>query len=130
MTEKLKNFARKAGPAVVLILVGGAMILGGYFLFAKFVRDRESAMNYTPQKRIFRRPSTTAPQVKTYTAEDLEKARKNGTLPPGMPQPGMVPPTIGIDAVQRSLKTVQEINRINQMNQRLMEQNRRMQNQR
>jgi len=121
---------------LIIFAAGGAAVVamaGGYFLAKKFLRDRAAAMNlaagkYTLEK--VKNPSANR-QVKTYTREEIEKLRKEGKLPAGMRQ--ALPPAQPVlpqdDAVQRSLRTIEEINRINEMNQRLLDQQQRMQKQ-
>ena len=108
--------------------IGLAVISAAYFLGRKFLRDRESAMNFEPRvvRQIQRQvgPQTT---TRTYTAQELEEARKKGKLPTGMNQAYTPPNASGDAAVQRSLKTLDEINRINEMNRRLTEQQQRNQ---
>ena len=112
----------------IVLLIG---IAGSYVLFKKFLEDRQRVSGFSSRK--LRRPSppkSGQPEVRTYTAEEIEKLRKEGRVPPGMnPVPG-VPQTNTTDQVQKTLRTIEEINRINEMNRRVMEQNQRMQNQR
>jgi hypothetical protein len=104
------------------------------FMVKKIKRDRQTAMNYKPP--VFNPVSsrtTTGPasHTKTYTKEELDEMRKKGKSPEGIKQPYTPPqPNTANDAaVQRSLRTIEEINKINDMNQRLLDQQRRMQNQ-
>lgn len=118
---------------LVIGLVTALAVFGSYKLAEKFLQDRESAMAYQ-ERPVSLPPTQSRPagrQVKTFTAEELEEARKKGQYPAGS-QP-FIPPGInpGHDAaVQRTMQTLQEINRINEMNQKLQEQQRRMQEKR
>jgi len=124
----LMNMRKKVVFFTLLAWVLALSLWGVYIGFQKFLKDRQGTANFTPPKTTIRRQTPQGTQVQRYTPEELEKARKEGTLPPGLKQPP--PPTNHAnDAVQRSLKTIQEINRINEMNRRLMEQQQRMQNQ-
>lgn len=67
-------------------------------------------------------PTTT---THTYTQKELEEARKSGKMAPGMPQPYTSTNAAGDAAVQRSMRTLEEINRINEMNRRMTEQQQR-----
>ncbi|MFN0118093.1 MAG: hypothetical protein ACKVQC_07380 [Elusimicrobiota bacterium] len=109
-----------------------SLTIGSYFLFKKILKDRQLAAQFNmPISRNI--PINGNRQVTTYTAEDLEKMRKEGKLPQNaVPQPYIPPNNYQSQndaAVQRSLRTLEEINRTNELNQRLMEQQRQMQNQ-
>ncbi len=109
------------------ITVGLALIgTGVYFLIRKYNRDVRNAMNFEPP--VQRVISQTGPQTttRTYTEKDLEEARKKGKLPPGA-LPSNPATAAGDAAVQRSLRTLEEINRINETNRRLIEQQQRQQ---
>jgi hypothetical protein len=99
-------------------------------LTKKLQRDREAAMSYTPPAPVTRETRPVR-ETHTYTAEELAEARKTGRPLPGARQPSMPPSAVnpGNDAVQRSLRTLDEINRINEMNRRLQEQQQRTQQQ-
>lgn len=118
----------------VIVLIIGALVLSAYVLVARFLKDREKALGFTqPLPLVLDQRNLPRTESKTYTAEELEKARREGKPLPGMAQQPYRPPTGTVpsdDATQRSLRTLEEINRINQLNQRLIEQNQRMQNQR
>jgi hypothetical protein len=116
----------------VLVAVAGA-VAGGYFLVRKLQKDREAVLSYIPPTRP--QPVQTNPTQKretvTYTEKDLEAMRKKGITPPGVAQPaGQMPQNSGEAAVQRSLRTIEEVNRINEMNRRIQEQQERIRNQR
>ena len=89
----------------------------------KFLKDREAARHFSPRSN-FRPQQIQTPNSETreYTAEEIEKARKEAKLPPGLKLPPQPPQVNTHDEVQRSLKTIQEINKINEMNRRLMQQ--------
>ena len=114
------------------IALAGA-VAGSYFVVAKFLQDRQNAAAFDdrdPRRRLDpldRRPGAGPNrEVRTYTAEELEKARREGKLPKGVPAPPPVAnPAANDAAIQRTLRTLEEINRINQMNQRLLEQQQR-----
>jgi hypothetical protein len=117
-----------------MVLVAGLVLGGAYLLVEKLLRDRQSAMNFkNPKERFLNdQNSLNTPQTKTYTSQELEEMRKKGQkLPGGMQQ--VLPQTNSAyneSASQRSLRTIDEINRINEMNQRLMDQQRRLNQQR
>ncbi|MCB4757317.1 MAG: hypothetical protein LHV69_09885 [Elusimicrobia bacterium] len=100
-----------------------------YFTMKKFLRDRQAVEGYGLMRRPFsqERPAAGQKEVRTYTQKELEEARRKGQLPGGVRQPYLPPPTTtaGEAAVQRSLRTLEEINKINEMNRRLQEQQRR-----
>lgn len=112
----------------IFAIVATAITSTAYFTMKTFLEDREGLLlqDETPL-----RPQNEAQpnrnETKTYTAEELEEMRKQGKLPVGY-QPPTQNQMIQANeaAVQRSLKTLEEINRINQMNQQLMEQQQRM----
>ncbi len=116
---------------VLAVGIASALTLtAGYFLFAKFLDDRARAQG-------FNRPMVRSPQAlhdgrqeKVYTAEEIEEARRKGQLPPTATAPNIPQPNAAHNAaVQRSLRTLEEINRLNEMNRRLQEQQQRMQKQ-
>jgi hypothetical protein len=120
---------RKLISYLLIAAVAGGMILGGYLVTKKFLRDRAMAMNYRRdwdgfQNRV--NDFSTHREVKTYTQKDLEEARKNGKRLPTSHQPPTPPTNPSDAAVQRSLRTLEEINRINELNQRLLDQQQRM----
>jgi len=126
MINILKNPAVKIG----LIAVASALLLGaGYFGLRKFLADRQRMMAFSSYRPRLETAPRNSREVRTYTQKELDEMRKKGTLPSNLKQP-YVPPaatTAGQDAVQRSLKTLDEINRINEMNRRLQEQQQRRQ---
>ena len=114
-----------------LVLAGGLVLVlvTGYFLLARFLHDRETALGFDRMRPEFNRAGK---NQRTYTAKELEDAQKKGLLPKNQPftQPYQPPNTTNNDAaVQRSLRTIEEINRINEMNRRLQEEQQRMQKQ-
>jgi hypothetical protein len=119
----------------VFALVLTSLTTFTYFFLKNFIEDREEIL--TQADFELHSPKTnTIPmnrsEVKTYTAEELETLRKQGKSPEGMSQTFNQNQAIQANeaAVQRSLKTLEEINRINQMNQQLIEQQQRMNRQR
>lgn len=114
---------------IILLLALGLTALTGtaYVLFRKFLSDREAAQGLHPadQEVIRRVQKYRRGERKPMTGEELEQMRKRGESPknanPAVPAPQ---PNLGADAAQRSLKTIEEINRINEMNRRLMQQER------
>jgi hypothetical protein len=112
---------------IVAVLVLGTV--GAYFLTKSFLNERQSMMTNASLKRHIRVPQQTSTTKRIYTPQELEEARKKGTLPPSAKQPYMPPNTAGDAAIQQSLRTIEEINKINAMNQKLMDQQRRIQNQ-
>jgi len=115
-----------------LALGATALLLIAYGASRKFIHDRESAMNFQPHQihtQVERESGK--PVTRTYTQKEIEDARKQGKKLPGLTNlPPNLPNQAGQDAVQRSLRTLDEINRINEMNRRLMEQQQRNQQQR
>lgn len=113
------------GVAVGLVVVIAGVYLGTW----KFFQDREAMRGYKDplERQVERRrqeqPVTT---TRTYTAKELEEARKTGKLPKNMQTaPGPNQAAIANEAaVQRTLRTLDEINRVNEMNRRLQEQQR------
>lgn len=121
--ERLK----KAGIIIGLGALLAGLTAGSYFLYKKFLEDRQNVAGYT-ERMPSRSPLSQTPrsETRTYTAEELEKARKEGKMLGGAPYIPPQPPNANADAaIQRTLRTLEEINRINQMNQRLMEQQQR-----
>ena len=120
-----KNWKKIGSLALVLI----GLIAGSYYLFKRFLRDRQSALNFEKQKiTILDRSAKSTRETKIYTQEELEKMKREGKLPRGVnPAPTLPPGTNAAENVQRTLRTVEEINRINEMNRRLMEQQQKMQ---
>ncbi len=114
---------------IVLALVGA--VVGGVFLVKKIQKDREAVLSYIPP--TLPQPLTTAPQsthkTVTYTEKDLAEMRKKGITPPGVAQQQAPQQNTGEAAVQRSLRTIEEVNRINEMNRRIQEQQDRIRNQ-
>ncbi len=111
----------------VVVLIGVAILCSMYFLFKRLLRDRNAAMAY--HEHPIRRADTSAQgtrTVKTYDSKNLQEARKKGDAPANT---AAIQPNTMNDAVQRNLQTLDEINRINQMNQRLMEQQERIRRQ-
>lgn len=75
-------------------------------------------------------PTRPTRKVTYYNADELAKARREGRELPATAPSTPPPQPMGMDeTVQRNLRTLDEINRVNQMNQRLMEQNERMRKQ-
>lgn len=98
--------------------------LGAYALLAKFLGDRQTAMSDTrrpTREQIARR------ELRRRGAVDAAQAQRPGAA--GQPVQRS-PADAGQAAIQRQLRTLEEINRVNEMNRRLMEQQQRMQNQR
>jgi hypothetical protein len=125
--------ARRFAPLLVVILVLTGLTAGGYFLTKRFIAERQALlMPMTRAQRPggFVSPRRPVTQTRTYTREEIEKARKEGKSLPGLTQPGAVPAanTAGEAAVQRSLRTLDEINKINQLNQGLLVQKQRIKN--
>jgi hypothetical protein len=111
------------------VFIGAAVIGSSYLVFRRIVKDRAAAMSYREHPaRSVATPTSPVRTVQTYTAQDLEAARKNGKNLPAEQNPAAQPVATN-DAVQRNLQTLDEINRINQMNQRLMEQQERVRRQ-
>jgi hypothetical protein len=118
-----------------LAVIGAAILAVGLLIYGaswKFSHDRESAMNFQPHEtRVRVERSTSQPVTHSYSAKEIEEARKSGKKLPGMNTlPPNLPNNSGEEAVQRSLRTLDEINRINEMNRRLIEQQQRSQQQR
>lgn len=112
----------------VITLIMVTLTTAAYVLAKKFFHDRTQALlgNQPPITRKFINNSGTT--TRTYTQKEIDEARKKGTPPVDIKQPYMPPTQTGDEAVQRSLKTIEEINKINEMNQRLIDQQRRLQN--
>lgn len=123
----MKN--RRVLTLIIIGLVGG-LLGGGFWLVKKLLQDREAVLSYIPPNRAIPLHNSGQPQreVVTYTEKDLEEMRKKGITPPGVKQPSQAV-TNNEAAVQRSLKTLEEVNRINEMNRRIQEQQERMQRQ-
>lgn len=131
MADEPKIMPKKKRIAVIAAFAAVACLLvwGSYLLVGRFLSDRSATALYDEPRPPA--PRRQAPVTTEYTLDDLEAARKKGELPRGMVPPAQpVPPphTSGHEAIQRSLRTVEEINRINEMNRRLMEQQQRMNN--
>ena len=113
---------------VLISSVLAGLTAGVYLFLRQFQSDRESAMNYQ-EKPVEQRPFAREERlpdgrtVTTYTAEDLEEARKKGQLPKGMDPAS--PAAANDAAIQRTLRTIDEINKVNEMNRRLQEQQQR-----
>jgi hypothetical protein len=112
-----------------------AVALGaGFWLYQKLQSDREAVLSYIPPNRPVRVQDSRTPQRQTvtYTEKDLEEMRKRGLNPQNVRPFGAppAPPPSNEAAVQRSLKTLEEVNRINEMNRRIQEQQEKMRNQR
>lgn len=123
---------KRALPFLIFAMVATGLTAGSYLLLDRFLRDRQAVLtrHSLPPRPVYDRPNVqNGRQVKTYSAKELEEARQKGRLPSGSQQ--NLPSQSNLaqqDAVQRSLRTLDEINRINQMNQRLLEQQQRIQN--
>lgn len=126
--EKKTGWKRYA-PSIIIVAAVAVVVAAAYLLTAKFLSDRQSGLATGSTRRAAER-RLPRKEVRTYTAEELERARKEGKRLPGMPAAAPAAVNAGEAAVQRSLRTIEEINRINQLNQRLMEQQQRTQNQR
>ena len=113
---------------VVFAVLGASFVTGGYWLVHKFLTDRDKILLSAFRPRVTATPKAGERETKRYTQKELEEARKKGELPPGLRNPPYQPPVQSQDAVQRSLRTVEEINRINEMNRRMMEQQQRIPN--
>ena len=117
----------KIGLITGLVLVASGA--GAYWFVQRARADRQAVMAFqglpTPRPAT---PTTSTRTVKNYTPEEIEEARKNGKTLPDM-QNSPAQSNAMNDAVQRNLRTLEEINRINQMNQRLMEQQDRLRRQ-
>ncbi len=113
---------------ILFVLVFAIILVGFYFVFQKFLKDRERVASYAgPQER---RVVSDGRSVRTYNAKELEEARKTGKLPKGMESTSASQAAAANEAaVQRTLRTLEEINKINEMNRRLQEQQQRMQKQ-
>jgi hypothetical protein len=113
---------------LVLSLSLGILLLLAQFVLKKFKIDKQSAMNFE-KRPVETRIETTQPVTRTYSQKDIEEARKRGQKLPGVYTPPTLPNAAGDAAVQQSLRTLEEINRINEMNRRLNEQQQRQQQQ-
>ena len=113
---------RRAIPFLIFAAVSTALVTGSYLVLQRFLEDRQSAIS-TP-----RRESLSASTHRQPGTGEKNSQGKNVQRPAGLP--GQTAADAGQAAIQRQLKTLQEINNINEMNRRLMEQQRRMQNQR
>ena len=134
MTDNLSQEAQSPKKFRLLIIIGVSLfgillIFGSYMFLKKFLSDRQRVSGFsTRPNRVRHTVKGPNQNSKTYTPEELEKARENGTLPPGMKQMPLPPTQLPTDHIQRSMRTLDEINRINRMNQQLMEQQQRMNN--
>lgn len=115
---------RKLGLAILAIGIGP--MVGVWLLFKKIQRDRQAALAPTPSipHVTITHNKNGQTETRTYNASEIKTLRREGKLPLGARQPNMpLPPnSAGEDATQRALKTLNDINRINEMNQRLMDQ--------
>ena len=113
--------AKRAAALVIFAVIATSLVTGAYLLLERFLQDRQSAMSH------LRRPDRTSSLRRNSTGATTvpggDASRRN-------PNPGGPPPVhnTGEAAIQRQLKTLEEINRINEMNRRLMDQQQRMQN--
>ncbi len=116
-------------PLLISVVVAG--FLGGVYLLSRqILDDRKVAMAF--QEKPLELPAFGKEErlpdgrtIRTYTSKDLEEAKKRGKgsgLDATRPDPF---PTANDAAVQRSLRTIEEINRINEMNRRVAEQQQR-----
>ena len=123
------NF-KKAVLIVLFAGMGVAALFGGYYLLAKFLKDRRSALtfrNVENRTTIEYRFPKNAEEQKTPSREELQR---KGQEPAGLRRVATPPPPPTQDAaIQRTLRTLDEINKINQTNQRLLEQQRRTERQ-
>lgn len=106
-----------------------------YFALKNFIQDREELLSMGSEPLELSKQKNDlghGREVKTYTAEELEDLRRQGKTPQGLPPQYNQTQAIQANeaAVQRSLKTLEEINRLNQMNQQLLEQQQRLNRQR
>lgn len=126
----MKEFIKKNLWWMGILFGGAAVLWGSYLLTAKFLKDRNRTLSYVPPAQMGRRtPSSQGPVRKVYTQKELEAARKRGEMPRPMAQPYIPPAQNPNDAaIQRTMRTLEEINKVNEMNQKLMDQQRRMQN--
>jgi hypothetical protein len=117
------QLGRRAAPFLVFAAVSTGLVTGAYLFLERFFQDRQSAL-FSPHPResenVQRRENRNGSQSTTTTG-------KNGKRPNELP--GQTAAEAGQAAIQQQLKTLQDINNINEMNRRLMEQQRRMQNQ-
>jgi hypothetical protein len=116
---------------LICLLIAGSLVGGAYLLVKRFQRDRQEALGFRPadDRHPFETGTTSdGKTTHTYTTEELEEARRTGKLPKSADPKGVSSAEAANQAaVQRSLKTIEEINRINAMNQRLIEQQQRIQ---
>lgn len=114
----------------LLLIIICAVVAAVYVATRKFEHDRTSAMT-SPSHTFQTREESSRPQTvtRTYTQKEIEDARKNGKKLPGL-APTNLPGGQADAAVQQSMRTLDEINRINEMNRRLIEQQQRQQQQR
>ena len=116
-----------------LIIIGlllGGLTAGGYVLFRQFLKDRQQALGYEDRPAEARtwdqeRRMPEDRTVRTMTPKQLEEARRKGTIPQNYVPPPPQNTTANDAAIQRTLRTIEEINRINEMNRRLQEQQQR-----
>src|SRR5436853_4638597 len=116
MAIPVGQLARRALPIFVFAVVATSLVTGVYLATRQFLKDRQSAIADHPLT-----PGATARRVET----------RNGTRPttqagphPIETLPGQTAAAAGQAAIQQQLKTIDDINRINEMNRRLMEQQR------
>lgn len=123
MVEISDSRMKRAAALAAFALISASVVTGAYLFVQKFLTDRQSAM-FEPEK-----PKPTVARRETRTSGPGNAATKNGTRPAGGPPP-QTATEVGQAAIQRQLQTLDEINKINEMNRRLMEQQQRMQNRR
>lgn len=116
------SWVKRAAALAAFALVSASVVTGAYFFVQKFLADRNSAL-YEPGRP---KPSLTRHETRTTTTRPHGAAQSGA---PGAPPPQSAA-EVGQAAIQRQLQTLDEINRINEMNRRLMEQQQRMQNRR
>src|SRR4051812_35250193 len=113
--------------AVYYAVLAGFLALvttAAYYALARFLRDRQTVMSELNRPTVETR--TRSGTQRETPAERARRVAQSGQQPGGGPAAAAA----GEAAIQRQLKTLDEINRINEMNRRLQEQQRRMQNQR
>ncbi len=98
-----------------------ALTYGAYKLTERFLADRQQAIARVSRSERVERTATASPVRKPV----------NGTVPAPITAPaGSAATASGEAAIQRQLKTLQEINRLNEMNRQLMDQQQRQMKQR
>src|SRR3989338_2390539 len=117
--------SNRAIKILILGILVASAVFGGYFLVKKIQHDRQAALAYTPHTpltTITQRKKDGTTETHTYTREELDEMRKKGKSPNGVKQPFTPQPinNAGQAAAERAQRTLEEINRINAMNQRLM----------